>query len=206
MQTFTLNIDIILGPLGAVEAAEAEALLNGLQINVGGTVIVIIIIIIIPGGPSLPPWKERDALFGLRCRRLTRHTHKLCFSAGYQLDVHRSVQAFMFQSEAARNIGQFNAAQRLTPLYPLSTYIAAVTQHRRPFRLLTSDAGAVETNTVPTIIPQPPNVPPLPPSTNITVPVKTPPPGTGSNIPSQNVSGNSTVTSPGAALSCCVRF
>lgn len=59
MQTFTLNIDIILGPLSPAQAAEAEALLNGLQINVGDTVIIIIIIIIIPGrSPHSQPGKR----------------------------------------------------------------------------------------------------------------------------------------------------
>ena len=82
--------------------------------------------------------------------------------------------------------------------YPLSIYIAAVASHCCPY--LTLDPGAVDNNTVPPTIAQPPNVPALPPSTNITVPTKAPPPGQGSNIPSQNVPGGQTVTSPGAAL------
>ncbi len=53
---------------------------------------------------------------------------------------------------------------------------------------------------VPATINNPPNVPALPPSASVTVPSGPSPPGTGSNIQSQNVAGGSTVTSQGTLL------
>lgn len=53
---------------------------------------------------------------------------------------------------------------------------------------------------VPPTINNPPNVPTLPPSANITIPQAPSPPGTGSNIASQNVAGGGSVTSVGTYL------
>ena len=48
-QSFTLNLEIILGPLSPPEAALCKQLLNGLKINLGQVTVVVIIVVFVPG-------------------------------------------------------------------------------------------------------------------------------------------------------------
>lgn len=52
MQTFTLDLALVLGPISAAEAALCKQLLNGLQLNLGTTVIVVVVVVFVPGESS----------------------------------------------------------------------------------------------------------------------------------------------------------